>query len=69
MFIKLKDQIVNANTIVEVEKPKLNGIDWWIKASLDLSKTKKESINMSFSDEVDAKNEYDRIVKQLCSDK
>lgn len=69
MFIKLKDQVINADSIIEIEKPKMNGIDWWIRTSLDLSKTKKETINMSFSSEQEAKAEYDRIVAQLCSDK
>lgn len=69
MFIKLKNQVVNTDSVVEVEKPTQCGIEWWIKVALDLSKTSKGSINTYFNTEQEANAEYDRIVAQLCADK
>lgn len=69
-FIKLKDQIVNADTIVKVDCPrKTAGLEWYIRTLFDTTKTEEVFVNSLYNTEEEAKSEYNRIVEQLCSDK
>lgn len=69
-FIKLKDQIVNADTIVKVDCPrKTAGLEWYIRTLFDTTKTEEVAIKSLYSNEQEARSDYNRIVEQLCSDK
>ena len=70
-FIKLKEQIVNADSIIKVDYPKKvsAGIEWSIRTLLDTTKTQESLIYSTYTSEATAVSEYERIVNQLCSDK
>lgn len=69
MFIKLKDRVINADIIAEVSKPTQVGVEWWVKTTLDISKSRKDMINTSYPSENAAMEAYNRLVEQLCSNK
>lgn len=70
MFIQLKDQVVNKDTIVKVDKPRKSaGVEWYIRTILDSTKTPENFISTFYNSEEEAKSEYERIAKQLCENK
>ena len=70
MFIKLKEQLVSVDSIIRIDEPKKSGdIDWVIKTILDSTKTQSSVINSMYSSETEARQDYNRIVAQLCADK
>lgn len=68
-FIELKDKVVSTDSIIKVEQPKLSGVNWQIRTVLDATKTQEPVIFSMYNSEDEAKNEYSRIVEQLCSNK
>lgn len=70
-FIQLKDQVVNADTIVKVDKPRQagSGLDWYIRTLFDSTKTEEFFVSSTYHSKEEAEQEYNRIVAQLCSDK
>ena len=69
-FIKLRDQIINAETIVKVDQPRATqGIEWYIRTLLDTTKTEESFIKTMYTSETEARDAYERIVSQLCEDK
>lgn len=69
-FIKLKEKIVSVDSIVTVDTPRKYGaIEWGIRTVLDSTKSSEGVINSVYTTEEEAKQEYSRIVEQLCSDK
>ena len=68
-FIEMQEKLINAASIISVEKPKLSGIDWIVEMILDSSKSSKTNVTNYYETENEAKKDYSRIVAQLCSDK
>lgn len=68
-FIELQEKLVNASSIISVSKPKLSGIDWIIETLIDSSKSNKTNVTNYYKTEDEAKQDYSRIVAQLCSDR
>lgn len=65
-FIKLKDQIINAETIVKVDQPRSTaGVEWYIRTLLDITKTEEAYIKTMYSNKDEACSAYERIVQQL----
>ena len=68
-FIKLKDQIVNVNTIIKVDQPRAtaSGVDWYIRTLIDATVSPENYIQSFYSSEQEAKEAYNKIIEQLCS--
>lgn len=68
-FIKLKERIVSVDSIIKIEQPVPSGVNWQIRTVLDTAKTQEPVMFSMYNTEDEAKNEYSRIVEQLCSNK
>lgn len=68
-FIKLKNQIVNVNTIIKVEEPRstASGIDWYIRTLIDTTVCPENYIQSFYGSEQEAKEAYSKITEELCS--
>ena len=65
-FIKLEDRVINVDSIVRVEQPKqTQGIEWYIKTIMDMSKTSEANFNSYYNSEQEARSAYDKIIEQL----
>lgn len=68
-FIRLKEQIVNVNTIIKVDQPRStgSGVDWYIRTLIDSTVSPENYIQSFYSSEQEAKEAYNKIIEQLCS--
>ena len=68
-FIRLKEQIVNVNTIIKVDQPRptASGVDWYIRTLIDATVSPENSIQSFYTSEQEAKDAYSKILEQLCS--
>ena len=65
-FIKLEDRVINTDSIVKIEQPKqTQGIEWYIKTVMDMSKTAESNFNAYYNSEQEARQAYDKVIEQL----
>ena len=65
-FIKLEDRVINTDSIVKIEQPKqTQGIEWYIKTVMDISKTTESNFNSFYNSKEEAQNAYDKLIEQL----
>lgn len=65
-FIKLEDRVINTDSIVKIEQPKqTQGIEWYIKTVMDMSKTAESNFNSYYNSEQEARQAYDKVIEQL----
>lgn len=66
-FIKLKEQVLNVDTIVKVDQPRATqGVEWYVRLLLNPTTTQETFVNNFYSSQEEAVQAYDKIVKQLC---
>ena len=65
-FIKLEDRVINTDSIVKIEQPKqTQGIEWYIKTVMDMSKTAESNFNSYYNSEQEARQAYNKVIEQL----
>ena len=65
-FIKLEDRVINTDSIVKIEQPKqTQGIEWYIKTVMDMSKTAESNFNSYYNSEQEARQAYGKVIEQL----
>lgn len=66
-FIKVKNQIINANNLVKIQEPSsISGMDWFIKAELDPKCCEVPVLSVYYDNKEEALKEYNKILEQLC---
>ena len=66
-FIKLKEQVLNVDTIVKVDQPRATqGVEWYVRLLLNPTTTQETFVNNFYGSQEEAVQAYDKIVKQLC---